>query len=69
MQSRFWITSIQTSNKGIGLCCSLIGPNCQLVTPNHPINYMERRKPVVTGFPISIGEDCWLRAGGIVCLE
>ena len=48
---------------------TLIGPNCQLVTPNHPINYMERRKPVVTGFPITIGEDCWLRAGGIVCLE
>ena len=46
---------------------TLIGPNCQLVTPNHPINYMERRKPVETGFPITIGEDCWLGAGVIVC--
>ena len=35
---------------------TLIGPNCQLVTPNHPINYMERRKPVETGFPITIGD-------------
>ena len=46
---------------------TLIGPNCQLVTPNHPINYMERRKPVETGFPITIGEDGWLGAGVIVC--
>ena len=46
---------------------TLIGPNCQLVTPNHPIDYMERRKPVETGFPITIGEDCWLGAGVIVC--
>ena len=46
---------------------TLIGPSCQLVTPNHPIDYMERRKPVETGFPITIGEDCWLGAGVIVC--
>ena len=28
---------------------------------------MERRKTVETGFPITIGEDCWLGAGVIVC--
>lgn len=44
-----------------------IGPNCQLVTPNHPIDYMERRKPIERCLPITIGKDCWLGAGVIVC--
>lgn len=44
-----------------------IGPNCQLVTPNHPIDYMERRKPIERCLPINIGNDCWLGAGVIIC--
>lgn len=44
-----------------------IGPNCQLVTPNHPIDYLERRKPIERCLPITIGNDCWLGAGVIVC--
>lgn len=44
-----------------------IGPNCQLMTPNHPIDYMERRKPIERCSPINIGEDCWLGDGVIVC--
>lgn len=46
---------------------TLIGPNCQLYTPCHPMDYRERRKPVETGKPISIGCDCWLGGGVIVC--
>ena len=44
-----------------------IGPNCQFVTPNHPMDYEERRKPQETGFPITIGEDCWIGAGVTIC--
>lgn len=44
-----------------------IGPNCQLVTPNHPIDYIERRKPQEICHPITIGNDCWLGAGVTVC--
>lgn len=44
-----------------------IGPNCQLVTPNHPIDFLERRLPQEKCSPITIGEDCWLGAGVIVC--
>ena len=33
-----------------------IGPNCQLVTPNHPIDYMERRLPQERCLPITIGQ-------------
>ena len=44
-----------------------IGPNCQFYTPNHPMDYMERRKPQEIAHPITIGEDCWLGEGVIVC--
>jgi maltose O-acetyltransferase len=44
-----------------------IGPNCQLYTPNHPIDHIERREPKETGHAITIGEDCWLGGGVIVC--
>ena len=35
----------------------LIGPNCQLYTPQHP----------ETAYPITIGEDTWLGGGVVVC--
>lgn len=44
-----------------------IGPNCQFLTPNHPIDYMERRKPIERCCPINIGKDCWLGGGVTVC--
>lgn len=44
-----------------------IGPNCQLYTPQHPIDYIDRREPVEMAHPIAIGEDCWLGGGVIVC--
>ena len=44
-----------------------IGPNCQFYSVNHPLDYMERRKPQETGHPITIGEDCWIAGGVIIC--
>ena len=44
-----------------------IGPNCQFLTPNHPIDYIERRKPIERCSPITIGQDCWLGGGVTVC--
>ncbi len=46
---------------------TLIGPNCQLYTPQHPIDYIERREEKEYAHPITIGEDCWLGGGVIVC--
>ena len=46
---------------------TLIGPNCQLLTPDHPHHYLERRKTIETGLPIRIGDDCWLGGGVTVC--
>lgn len=46
---------------------TLIGPNCQIYTPHHPMNYLERRKPQEMATPVTIGDDCWLGGGVIVC--
>jgi len=44
-----------------------IGPDCKFYTPQHPIDYMERRRPVERGLAISVGEDCWLGGNVTVC--
>lgn len=44
-----------------------IGPNCQFLTPNHPFDHIERRKPIEKCQPITVGEDCWLGGGVTVC--
>lgn len=44
-----------------------IGPNCQFYTPQHPKDYIERRQPMETAYPISIGDDTWLGGGVVVC--
>jgi len=46
---------------------TLIGPNCQLYTPQHPMDYRERREEKEYAYPITIGDDCWLGGGVIVC--
>lgn len=46
---------------------TLIGPNVQIYTPNHPMDYIERRKPIETSYPVTIGEDCWIGGGAILC--
>ena len=44
-----------------------IGPDCRFYTPQHPIDYIERRKPIERGEGIEIGEDCWIGGGVTVC--
>ncbi len=46
---------------------TLIGPNCQLYTPQHPIDHVERREEKENAYPITIGEDCWLGGNVTVC--
>ena len=46
---------------------SMLGPSCKLYTTNHPIDYIERRKPVQTSHAIRIGEDCWLGGNVTIC--
>ena len=46
---------------------TLIGPNCSLYTPQHPTDYMQRRKTIEMALPITIGKDCWLGGNVTVC--
>ena len=45
---------------------TLLGPNVQLYTPEHPLDYKSRNKGLEWAKPITIGENCWLGGGVIV---
>jgi len=54
----------------------MFGPNCTLITANHPLYWEDRRVrtgsdgrcfDTETAAPINIGDDCWLCAGVTVC--
>ncbi|MFS1664325.1 sugar O-acetyltransferase [Streptococcus sp. zg-JUN1979] len=42
---------------------AMIGPNCQLLTPIHPLDPIERVSGIEYGAPITIGDKVWLGAG------
>jgi maltose O-acetyltransferase len=39
-----------------------IGPDCHIVTSDHPRDPIERRRLAVRGLPVTNGDDCWLGA-------
>jgi len=46
---------------------TFIGPNVQLYTPEHPLDYKTRNQGLEWAKPITIGENCWL-GGSVVVL-
>lgn len=42
-------------------------PIASSTPPQHPLDYEERRKPQETAYPITVGDDCWLGGGVVVC--
>lgn len=46
---------------------TLIAPKVQLLTAVHPMDAATRRTSLESGRGITIGEDCWLGGGVIVC--
>lgn len=42
---------------------AMIGPNCQLLTPLHPLDAKERISGKEYGAPITIGDNVWLGGG------
>ncbi len=44
-----------------------IGPNVQIYTATHPINYKERSEGLESGKAITLGEDVWLGGSAIIC--
>ena len=45
----------------------LIGPNCQLLTPIHPLEHGPRRAGWESAEPITIEDNVWLASGVTVC--
>src|SRR5687767_13482168 len=46
---------------------TLFGPNVQIYTATHPIDYRERATGLEYAKPISIGEDVWVGGSVVVC--
>jgi maltose O-acetyltransferase len=46
---------------------TLFGPNVQLYTATHPIQYQERASGLELARPISIGEDVWIGGSAVIC--
>lgn len=46
---------------------TLVGPSVQIYTPHHPMDYRERRGSKEYAYPVTIGEDCWIGGGTIIC--
>ncbi|MBJ6116904.1 sugar O-acetyltransferase [Pontibacter sp. BT310] len=46
---------------------TLFGPNVQIYTATHPLNYKERASGLESGKPITIGEDVWVGGSVVIC--
>lgn len=46
---------------------TLFGPNVQIYTATHPINFKERATGLEYAKPITIGEDVWIGGSVIIC--
>lgn len=46
---------------------TLIGPDVRIYTPHHPMDYIARRESKEYAYPVTIGEDCWIGGGAIIC--
>lgn len=46
---------------------SLLGPNVQVYTATHPMDYRQRASGLEMAKPITIGDDVWIGGGAIIC--
>ncbi len=50
----------------IGKNC-MLAPNVGIYSATHPIKAEERYNGVELGYPVTIGDNCWIGAGAIIC--
>lgn len=46
---------------------TLFGPNVQIYTATHPLDYKERASGLEYAKPIKIGEDVWIGGSSVIC--
>ncbi|MFL1802828.1 sugar O-acetyltransferase [Plesiomonas shigelloides] len=45
----------------------LIAPNVQIYTATHSLDFQDRRNWTTYHKPVTIGDDCWIGGGAIIC--
>jgi len=45
----------------------LMGPNVQIYTAGHPLNFKQRQQGLEFGKPVRVGNDVWIGGGAIIC--
>lgn len=50
----------------IGKNC-MLAPNVGIYSATHPVRAEERYNGVELGFPVTIGDNCWIGAGSVIC--
>lgn len=46
---------------------TLLGPNVQIYTATHPMDYRKRASGLEYAKPVTIGDDVWVGGGAIIC--
>lgn len=46
---------------------TLLGPNVQIYTATHPMDYRERASGLEYAKPVTIGEDVWIGGSAVIC--
>lgn len=46
---------------------TLIGPNVQIYTATHPLNFRERASGMEYAKPVTIGQDVWIGGSSVIC--
>lgn len=50
----------------IGKNC-MLAPNVAIYSATHPVRAEERYNGVELGFPVTIGDNCWIGGGAVIC--
>lgn len=50
----------------IGKNC-MLAPNVGIYSATHPVRAEERYNGVELGFPVTIGDNCWIGGGAVIC--
>lgn len=62
----YGLTALDVAPITIGADC-MIGPNCSLLTPTHPMDPEPRRDKIEGAAPIVLGDNVWLGGSVTVC--
>lgn len=63
--SNFGLIVLDVNKVTIGKNC-MIAPNVGLYSATHPVRAEERYNGVELGYPITIGDNCWIGGGAII---